>query len=355
VNGACTPSSFNCDLTRTGWNLMGNPYPSPIDWDAASGWTKPGNLQGGFWRYNATLGYGAYVSGLGWTGASPAPTNPNVIPSSQGFFVRLATGTSGNMAATENVKIGSANSFLRTSTSTPSKLKINLNKADQNGGYFYSGVVRFMEEATDGFDPLLDFSNLASQNFYFTFPVDNAELMVNSMGSLSEQKIVPLNTRFMGQSGNYSFTFEELNTFNAGVEIFLKDKYFNTIQSISNNPEVAFEVNSASMSMTDRFELIFNPVPFTSVKGLDKGQFFGMHPNPSSGASRVTFTVSGVSDNEGVITIVDMLGKVVFTSRMDLLSGKLSEKEIELGLPSGVYNVKFNSRHSSFMDKLVVR
>jgi hypothetical protein len=50
-----------------------------------------------------------------------------------------------------------------------------------------------------------------------------------------------------------------------------------------------------------------------------------------------------------------MVGKVVFTSRMDLLSSKLNEKEFTLNLPAGVYNVKFNSRNSSFMDKLVVR
>jgi len=355
VNAACTPSTFHCDLSRTGWNLLGNPYPSSIDWDAASGWSKPGNLQAGFWRYNGTLGYGSYVTSIGWLGASPAPSNPSVIPSSQGFFVRLATGTSGNMTTTESVKTATNGGYLRTSTSTPSKLKISLNKPELNGSYYYSGVVRFMDEASDGFDPMLDFSNLASQNFFFSFPVENAQLMVNSMGALNEQKIVPMTTNFMGSSGTYTFTFSDLSTFQPGVEIYLRDKYFNTIQNVVENAEIAFEVNSSTMSMSDRFELVFNPVAVTGVKGLGQGQFFGLHPNPSNGNSRVTLTVSGVSDEDAVVTVVDMVGKVVFSGNMNLSGSNLNEKEFDFGLPSGVYTVRFNSRRNSFMEKMVIR
>ena len=203
VNSVCSPTTFNCDLGLNGWNLLGNPYPSPIDWDVASGWTKPGDMQNAFWRYNST-GYGLYSNSTGWSGASPAPANPSVIPSSQGFFVRLTSGTSGSLLVKESAKASANGAYMRTSTSTVSKLKINLNKPELNGSYYYSGVVRFMEEATDGFDPMLDFSNMASQNFYFSFPVANTQLLVNSMGALNEQKIIPITTNFMGGSGIYS-------------------------------------------------------------------------------------------------------------------------------------------------------
>jgi hypothetical protein len=233
-------------------------------------------------------------------------------------------------------------------------LKINLNKPELNGSYYYSGVVRFMEDATDGFDPMLDFSNLASQNFSFSFPVANAQLMVNSMGALNEQKIVPITTNFMGGSGIYSFSFNDLNTFDAGVEVYLRDKFFNTIESVVENSEINFEVNASTMTMSDRFELVFNPVAITGVKGLGKGQFFGIHPNPSNG-NRVTLSVSGVSDQDATVTVIDMVGKVVFTSSMDLSGNKLNEKEFDFRLPAGVYTVKFNSRHNSFMEKMVIR
>lgn len=355
-SGACTPASYtNCDLTRNGYNFVGNPYPSPINWDATGGaWIKPANMTPGFWRYNSDLGYGLYTSGV-WTGASPAPSNPNVIPSSQAFFVRLTSGTGGSMSVTESAKIGTSGAFLRTSEVYPNRLRINLNKVNQGGQYFYSGIVQFKDEATDGYDMDFDFSNMGSQNYSFSFPVDNNELLFNSMGALTEQKVVPINTWFMGQTGTYSFSFEDLSSFDAGVEVFLRDKYNNTIQNITTNSTVTFEVSSGSIGMADRFELVFNPSAVTDVKGLGSGQFFGIRPNPGSGASKVVFSVSGVNDIDGVINIVDMVGKVVFTSKMDLISGKLSEKEFVLGLPAGVYTVKFNSRQSAFMEKLVIR
>jgi hypothetical protein len=40
-NGPVTALLYNHNNTYTqGFNLVGNPYPSPIDWNAASGWTK---------------------------------------------------------------------------------------------------------------------------------------------------------------------------------------------------------------------------------------------------------------------------------------------------------------------------
>jgi hypothetical protein len=195
---------------------------------------------------------------------------------------------------------------------------------------------------------------MASQNFSFSFPVANTQLLVNSMGALNEQKIVPITTNFMGSSGIYSFTFSELNTFDSGVEVYLRDKFFNTIESLEENSEISFEVDASSMTMSDRFELVFNPVAITGVKGLGKGQFIGIHPNPSNG-SRVTLAVSGVSDQDATITVVDMVGKLVFTSSMNLSGNKLNEKEFDFRLPAGVYTVKFNSRHNSFMEKMVIR
>jgi hypothetical protein len=44
------PVTYNASLGN-GWNLVGNPYPCPIDWSAASGWTKT-NVSGTVWIWN---------------------------------------------------------------------------------------------------------------------------------------------------------------------------------------------------------------------------------------------------------------------------------------------------------------
>jgi hypothetical protein len=40
---------------------------------------------------------------------------------------------------------------------------------------------------------------------------------------------------------------------------------------------------------------------------------------------------------------------------MNLSGNKLNEKEFDFRLPAGVYTVKFNTRHNSFMEKMVIR
>ncbi len=94
-----------------GSNLVGNPYPSSIDWKAASGWTR-NNLDvtgGGYniWVWNDTAyNYGVYnsasVSDIGTLGVT------RHIPPTQGFFV-LAT-QSGNLGMTDNTRINDGSS-----------------------------------------------------------------------------------------------------------------------------------------------------------------------------------------------------------------------------------------------------
>ncbi len=64
-----------------GWNLVGNPYSSSIDWDAATGWTKT-NLNNAIYIVNGG-GWATYIGGAGVNGGT------NHIASGQGFFVAV--------------------------------------------------------------------------------------------------------------------------------------------------------------------------------------------------------------------------------------------------------------------------
>ena len=68
-NGNLSVTLFNHDSTFTkGFNLVGNPYPSPVDWDAA-GWTQP-NIDDAVYYFKASdtdqYGgtYSSYVNGI---------------------------------------------------------------------------------------------------------------------------------------------------------------------------------------------------------------------------------------------------------------------------------------------------
>ncbi|MFM7769928.1 MAG: hypothetical protein ACKO8Q_05160, partial [Bacteroidota bacterium] len=79
-----------------GRNLIANPYPSAINWDAL-GWTKT-NMNNAVYVWNAALNqYASYVNGVSTYGGSA------IIPSSQAFYV-IANAASPQLVATESVK-----------------------------------------------------------------------------------------------------------------------------------------------------------------------------------------------------------------------------------------------------------
>ena len=92
-------------LYTKGFNLVGNPYPSPIDWDA-TGWTKT-NIDDGIYFFTAgttdqyTGTYTSYVNGI----SSADGKSSNIIPSMQGFFVKVSDGkTTGTLDMTNPVR-----------------------------------------------------------------------------------------------------------------------------------------------------------------------------------------------------------------------------------------------------------
>ncbi len=103
-NGTVGP--IHLPRTNLGWNLIGNPYPSAIDWNAVVGWTKT-NVANSVYVWNGTLGqYATYVNGLANNGGS------QYVPMGQGFFVQALPG-GGSISMNNNVRVHSAVAFMK--------------------------------------------------------------------------------------------------------------------------------------------------------------------------------------------------------------------------------------------------
>jgi len=108
-NGSLSKTLFNHNNTYSqGFNLTGNPYPSPIDWDSPSGWTKI-NIDNALYYFETSTtdqyggNYVTYVDGVSSNGMAT-----NLIPSMQGFFVHVSDGSwpvTGTLAMDNSVRI----------------------------------------------------------------------------------------------------------------------------------------------------------------------------------------------------------------------------------------------------------
>ncbi len=352
-----SPATVSCDESFRGWNFLSNPYPSAIDWDATGGaWTKPGTMLNAFYRWNsAGSGYGVYTGGGSYVGAGPAPANPNVIPSSQGFFVKLATAGAytATLSVNENAKVSGSSTFLRTATAVPNALKLNLTKVGSVDGYSYMGEVRFTENGTDGKDAMMDIPNFEGNRFSFSMPVDNEDMILNTMGALTETKSIPMNTRFKGTFGSYQFEISGLDAFPAGTNVYIKDNLLGTLQNVTFNPNYSFDVTGANASVESRFELIVSPDAVTGTKAMFNGVEMNIAPNPTS-KGKVTLSVSGFVQGAAKVLITDVLGKVVMTTDLNLVDGD-NLKNLDINLASGMYSVKVITATKSVSQKLVVR
>ncbi|HTF80395.1 MAG TPA: T9SS type A sorting domain-containing protein, partial [Cytophagales bacterium] len=141
MKGTPITGNFNFNLYYTptasaGWNLLGNPYPSAIDWDNAGAWTKT-NVDDAIYIWDPTLGtsgsYYAYVSGI----SSDARDHGSVISSGQGFFVK-ANAAAPVLRVTENAKVSST--FAKSNFRQALSCYVTLRVTNQNGDVDYTTI-----------------------------------------------------------------------------------------------------------------------------------------------------------------------------------------------------------------------
>lgn len=357
--GVTSSTISACTEDWRGWNLLGNPYPCDIDWDATgAAWTKPAQMQNAWHRWNSSgQGYGLYTNGVGYVGAGPAPANPNVIPSSQAFFVKAATpgAYSATLAVKETAKITNTSGQFARVNAASQKLRIGISRSMNPADYGYDAVIRFMPEATDGYDFTYDFASLGGNNFSLGVPVDQSLLAVASFAPISDSKIVPISISYKGSVGNFFLKFSQMETLLEDNSIFLRDNLIGSIMEVTPGFIYNYQVTSTDGLTGDRFELIFNPTVVTGVNAsLAAGAGMNVFPNPNAVGKSTNVALRGFDVNAADVVVYDALGRVVFSKEVALTNGS-AQVEIKSELPAGVYTVKAVGGSLTLTKKLAVR
>ncbi|MFN5209143.1 MAG: hypothetical protein ACK5D8_06580 [Bacteroidota bacterium] len=265
VTGTHTVGNKNFNISYTnsgginedGWNLIANPYPSNIDWDAA-GWTKT-NVANAVYIYNAaTSSMASYVSGVATNGGS------RYINSSQGFMVK-ATADSPSLIATENVKTANTAAFLRqaeTSLDNESLLRLNLmtlgtNQSDEVVVRFNPGAITAtVDDNLDAYDFL---GTSSSINLYAIKAA--SALSIYSQATLDQSLMIPLRAKVQPNTA-YAINFTGIAQLAAAYpapfasdHLVIVDNQTGATYDLSNSNLYSFNTgsNDTLMDLTLRF------------------------------------------------------------------------------------------------------
>ncbi|WP_226163873.1 DUF4394 domain-containing protein, partial [Hymenobacter terricola] len=191
-----------------GWHLRGNPYPAPLDWNLMIADGRLTNLDNALYVFKSsgqyTGSYASYIGGVGVNGGT------NVLPSSQGFFVRTsAPGQTGSVTFTNTERLTTYNNtaFERTTADTRPQLTLGL----RNAAAATQLAIYFDQNATPGFDRAFDAYSLPAPNgLTFATEAGTAEVAINGQPLLTGADVLlPLHLG-VATAGTYTLAVDEL-------------------------------------------------------------------------------------------------------------------------------------------------
>ena len=313
----------------TGWNLVGNPYPSNIDWDLV---TIPTHMNGGvsIWDSDGDKYY--QYSALGG-GDSQA----HYVLAGQGFFVKAT-----DVGVTFTLDNG-----VRTHKSDGTAIDKSMNNNQIRENTLTIGVegnegsdktyINFIEESNLLYDPLYDVYKLFGRNFvpqifsYINLNEEEEEkLAINSIPFPELDDVVPLGFR-VNTPGVYQIEFNGIHSFDTQQPLFLLDNVSGQVYDLREDSIINF--NYLNTDPENRFDLVFDYI--TEVKELEevKAKVWNIY----SVTDRLF--IHSENNQEANVQIFNIQGQLVYSSS-NIHSFKTGNS---LKLPPAYYLVKLVS------------
>ncbi|MDB5258458.1 MAG: hypothetical protein JWM14_3153 [Chitinophagaceae bacterium] len=314
-----------------GWNHLGNPYPSTIDWNSA-GWTKTGIDNAVYYWDPRNNKFGAYVAGVGTNGAT------QYIGSMQGFFVKVSTsGGTGSVSMTNAVRTAAIDVDVWRTASDGSTLRLTATSGTSSD----ETIVRLLDDATTTFDSEADAYKMMNEgqtpSLYTDYNADR--YAVNTLPSMASNEMIPVNldAKF---AGTYTFSANVTGFEDADSLIFV-DKLSNVRQDLRINPTYSCDLVKADYR--NRFYIQYNKkasvVTDTKPGILSAITVFSFE-------QKVTVNFNNPKVSVADISIYDVKGNAVYkVKNQSVATGK-----VEINLPfvsSGIYIVKIESGQAS--------
>jgi len=319
-----------------GWNFVGNPYPSAIDWgtnnNPVSGYVRT-NIDNAIYIWNGAQ-YGVYNPSLNGGNGSGTNGASQVIQSMQSFFVK-ANSTGPALTIPNGARQHSSLSNLKSSEEIQ---RISLS-VDGNGetDEIY---IEVNEGSTPGFDQEFDayklWGNESVPQLYIV--ATGNEQSVHVVPEIDSEDIISIGFK-AGEENTFSITADQIQNFENYEVVLLEDKLTNTQVNLQENSEYSFA--ASPQDDPERFNLRFK-----SMEEIELNKAINIY------SYRNSILVQVYSDApDQTLTVYDMLGQ--FIGKMDLVNYETNTFEVRSGI--GFYMAKVRSGNQVLTEKVLIK
>ncbi|HPD65550.1 MAG TPA: T9SS type A sorting domain-containing protein [Bacteroidia bacterium] len=321
----------------TGYNLVGNPYPSTIDWDASSGWTR-NNVNSSIYIWNpSSNSVETYVLG----GGNGTNGGSRYIPATQGFFVTCTQNTT--LTMTNSVRVTNDDRTLRNEFNS-NELRMKISGQD----YSDESLIRFNPEASEKFDGRFDAYKFYSYNKtvpqIYTIDKQNTEYAIQSVPSVSGNLTMPLHF-YVGYDGEYTLSFDKSHL-SENCNIIVEDLLTNQIYDLNTTDKI--RINATINDRQDRFLLHFyqNHQIYNGLSDSREEENIRIY----SAGRKIYLYNSDENSGNILVNIYNLSGQCLMKKTTEATGLSV----IESGLSDGVYILTAKTRDKIITQKITI-
>lgn len=337
-NGNVTTPNLTKKDNDHGYNMIGNPYPSNINFDkfwlanqskmysTAYFWTNnqyyPTQQGSGYTGNNYAIlnGTGGNPAAYQVTSGSPIMPTEYIKPG-QGFIIQMRS--AGTLTFTNSMReVGTGPFYNNKNNSSKDRFWVSLTSPSN---IVNNILVGYVQGATNGFEKDFDAPLLVEGSDAFYSVLGTQKLAIQGKdASFSTYDIVPVGTKHF-ENGIYKIALSKKEGLFETQPIYLKDKALNKIVNLN-----AGDYSFTALKGTDatRFEIVYKDDLVLGAEETDKSDFIVYR----DGADYVVSSNSILDKVE----VYDATGRMIF-------SKKTTEKNIRLdgsSLINGLYIIK---------------
>ena len=328
----------NGNSTADGFNLVGNPYASPIDWSAVSGWTRT-NLTPWMYIYSAKTGTYNYINSDGVSMVGSDNDKSPIVPSGQAFFVK-ATASGASLTFSESVKVSSTPFNFFRGMSTKPVIKYSLSFNNEKSDEALIGFVdtcssngNDISEAVKFYNDKINVYSISSDNMAMAVDYRPAPTSIDSI----RIAVWDYDTTNI-QVGQHTLKFDSLSTMSQ-VSVYLIDKFLNTTTNLKTQNTYTFDITSDATSYgNNRFMLVFDAT--TGINNSSVANNITIYPNPANDLINIGVADAQYLTEKSIISIKNLMGQEMIRLENDNLK---NIKSIDISsLSEGIYVISVN-------------